>query len=155
LSRTETIARRLRCLCFVAMSGFGLAFLGSAVAAPPRVEPGQWRLTWTLLSIKGTRGIPPEYLDLQTVTESRCLDRIPALPLPPGQDRGCQINLESAVAETIQWQGSCQSPGGLIHRVTGTIHHRGTTLDGTLAVHHGTVTLEFEVRGRQAEPTCR
>ncbi|HCU52958.1 MAG TPA: hypothetical protein DIC36_01275 [Gammaproteobacteria bacterium] len=149
------MTRPLRYLPLVVMSGFGLAFLGSAVAAPPRVEPGQWRLTWTLLSIKGTRGIPPEYLDLQTVTESRCLDRVPALPLPPGQDRGCQIDLESAVAETIRWQGSCQSPGGLVHTVTGTIHHRGTTLDGTLAVHNGTVTLEFEVRGRQAEATCR
>lgn len=140
-------------LWFMAAAGFFLA--GSAAADPPRVEPGQWRITWNLLSIKGRGGIPPEYLDLQTLTEGRCLDRVPVLPLPPGHDRDCQVDLESAVAETIRWRGTCQAPSGQARQVSGTIRYRERTLDGALSIHAGAAILEFELRGRQVSPACR
>lgn len=130
--------------------------LTAGVAAdPPRVEPGEWRITWNLESIKGRAGIPPEFLDLQTVTERRCLDRVPVLPLPSGQDRGCQIDLESAAAETIHWRGTCKATTGQTHQVSGTIQYRGSTLDGALSIHTGSVAMEFTLRGRHVSPACR
>jgi len=133
----------------------GLIATTSIGVAAPVVEPGEWRLTWTLEGIQGRKGIPPEYLDLQTVTAARCLDRVPALPLPPGQDRGCQIDLVSAVAQTIAWQGQCVPPGGTTRDVQGRVAYRGSALEGTLSIITGGVTLKYDVRGRLRSPSCR
>lgn len=119
------------------------------------VEPGEWRITWSLTGIQGRKGIPPEYLDLQTVTEARCLDRIPVLPLPSSQDRGCQIGLVSAMAETIAWQGQCVHPDGAASQVQGRVAYRGSALEGRLSIVTGGVTLKYEVRGRLRNPACR
>jgi len=149
--RSEIPVRRL---CLVAATVPGIVWMGSTAADPPRVEPGEWRITWNMESIKGRQGIPPEFLDLQTVTERRCLDRVPVLPLPPGQDRGCQIELESAAAETIHWRGTCKATTGQTHQVSGTIQYRGLSLDGALSIYTGTVHMDFVLRGRQVSPTC-
>jgi hypothetical protein len=127
-----------------ALAGAAALILGAALpAAPPGVEPGQWRLTWTLLSIQGGKGIPPRFLDLQTVTDTRCLDRVPALPMPPNVIQGCAVDLESAEADTVQWRGACGDTG----RVAGWIRYQGTKLDGALSMETEGVTLRFEVQG--------
>jgi len=128
--------------------------VGAAMAAP-RVDSGQWRITWLLTSMQGRSGIPREYLEQQAVTESRCLDRVPTLPLPSGQDHQCQLELVSATAETITWRGHCPVAGDRARQVQGVLVYRGAALEGTLSIETGGVTARYEVRGRWLHPECR
>lgn len=142
--------RRALCCAWIA-----IALTGKPAVAASTVEPGTWRITWALESIRGRQGIPPEFLDLQTVTATRCLDRVPSLPLPPGQDSGCQVDLVAAEQERIEWRGQCQGADGRLRRVQGRVAYRGSALDGSLVIDTNGVTMTFDVRGRLYRPECR
>lgn len=123
----------------------------TAGAAPPTVNAGEWRMTWHQQSITGRQGIPLRFLELQTLTHNACLDRVPTLPLPPGLVSGCDINLESAVTETIEWRGTCANNA----LVTGRIRYLGATMDGTINVETEGIALNYQVKGNQRSAACR
>lgn len=119
-------------------------------AAPPTVDAGEWRVTWHQQSIKGRQGIPLRFLELQTLTHNLCLSRVPALPLPPGVVFECDIQLESAVAETIAWRAACSNNA----RVAGKIRYQGAVLDGTLEIETNEVALNYQVKGSRRSAAC-
>lgn len=122
----------------------------TASAAPPTVDAGEWRVTWHQQSIKGRQGIPLRFLELQTLTHNLCLDRVPALPLPPGVVFECDIHLESAVAETIAWRAACSNNA----RVAGRIRYQGAVMDGTLKIDTDEVALTYQVKGSRRSAAC-
>lgn len=122
----------------------------TASAAPPAVHAGEWRMTWLQQSITGRQGIPLRFLELQTLNESRCLNPVPALPLPPGIVSGCNIDLESAVAETVSWRGTCGNDA----RVAGRIAYRGAAMDGTLEIDTDGVALTYSMKGSWRRAAC-
>lgn len=137
-------------LRFVMLATLAASLANPASAAPPTVAVGEWRMTWHQQSIKGAQGIPLRFLELQTLTENVCLDRVPALPLPPGLVSGCDINLESAVAETITWRGTCSNNA----HVAGQITYQGAAIEGTLNIETDGVSLGYQVKGSRRRPAC-
>lgn len=129
-----------------------LALLAHVVQAEvPRLTPGAWQIEWNMVSVTGARGIPPEVLDLQAVNAERCLDRVPVLPLPPGEDRACRIDLESAVSDAVQWRGVCANGAS---SVDGRVRYRGERLEGSFTLRRDGLTMLFEVLGKR-RGACR
>lgn len=129
------------------------AMAGSLGAAPPQLEAGEWRLGWNMVSVRGAKGIPPEFLELQSVTGTRCLGHVPLLPMPTGLDQGCRFDLELAAGDAITWRGGCESAAGT-SQVHGTVHYRGARLDGTLNVETRGVAMRFAVQGKRMGARC-
>jgi hypothetical protein len=137
-------------LRFVMLATLAVSLAKTASAAPPTVDAGEWRMTWHQQSIKGPQGIPLRFLELQTLTDNVCLSRVPALPLPPGLVSGCEINLESAVAETITWRGTCRNNA----QVAGQIRYHGAAIEGTVNIETDGVSLGYQVKGSRRRPAC-
>lgn len=135
----------------VILAGLAALLSMTANAAPPSVDAGQWRMTWHQQSIKGQQGIPLRFLELQTLTHTLCLGRVPALPLPPGVLSGCEIDLESAVAETIAWRGACNNKA----QVVGQVRYQGAAIDGRLSIDTDGVELIYQVKGSRLGAACR
>jgi hypothetical protein len=129
------------------------ALAGGARAAPPQIEAGEWRLGWNMVSMQGATGIPPEFLDLQNITATRCLGHVPLLPMPTGLDRGCRLDLEQAAGDAVAWRGACETADSA-SQVHGTIHYRGARLDGNVTIQTRGVAMQFAVQGKRTGARC-